>query len=429
MSHRICLAVLVLITGAGLPAVLADNIVPLEASSEPVHVRVLFEEQPHRQAVVAWTTTRKGGKHRLHIDTQPRDGKVDAYARTIASSHDAPFTLGDDERGMAAWSHNVFLDNLKPGTTYYLVVESDGEVSPEYHFITAREDDQPIRLLFGGDSRTPRPNPADPNNDRRRIMARMGALLEQYPDIVAFAHGGDYTNRAVWSQLYHWLNDYTQMTTTKDNRLLPIIPTRGNHDLDVGFEELFWWPNRPNDYYYTTHLSGNIALITLNTEISRRGDQRTWLRQQLESLRPENRWLVVQYHRPAWPSVRAFSSGEGQRRAWVPLFEEWHVDLVCESHDHAMKRTVPIRNDAIDMEKGIIYIGDGGLGVPQRTPDPDRWYLKEPGLTRVTHHVHLFTFTDEQMHVQAFNIEGETVDDFTLTQDKRDHLLAPAGVQ
>jgi hypothetical protein len=97
----------------------------------------------------------------------------------------------------------------------------------------------------------------------------MAALLEEHPHIIALAHTADYTNRAYWSELYYWLNDHFETTTTSSGRLLPIIPARGNHDLDVGFEEKFWWPDRENDYYFTTHLSSQVALITLNSTISR----------------------------------------------------------------------------------------------------------------------------------------------------------------
>ena len=397
----------------------AETIRELEPSSEPIHVRVLFKDRPAHEAVVAWTTTTPGEAHHIYVDTEPREGELDAYAQRLPSIHSQAYSLRSDEEqaGMHAWTHNVFLGELEPATRYYLTVVSDGEASEEYYFKTAPNDDRPVRLVAVGDSRTPAAGRTHPDNERRQVNALMARLMEEHPDIIALAHGADYTNRAYWSQLYWWLKDHAEATTTSDNRLLPIIPSRGNHDLDVGFEEKFWWPDRQNDYYYTTHLNTEAALITLNTEISRGGDQRDWLEAQLTELRPEKRWLLAMYHRPAYPSVRDYGSGSAQRRAWVPLFEEHGLDAAYESHDHALKRSYPIFDGQVDHRRGIVYFGDGGAGVPQRHPDPSRWYLEVTGRH---HHTHLISFHRDRLHIQAINIDEEIVDDFTLS---------PRGVQ
>ncbi len=387
-------------------------------STEPIHVRVLFENKPSRQAVVSWTTNAEGQKHRLYVDTQSRDGELSAYAKELPSIHSAPYTIRRGEDIVHSWGHNVLLDNLEPATAYYLVVASGDNVSREYHFITAPEDDREIRLVAVGDSRVGSSRTKDDNN-RRKVNAVMRELFEKHDDIVAMLHGADYTNRAHWNELYYWLKDHSEVTTTEAGRLLPIIPARGNHDTDIGFEEIFWWPERATSYYYTTHLSGDVAVITLNTEISLGGDQREWLEQQLKTLRPANRWLIAQYHRPSYPSVRSYNDGEGRRRAWVPLFEKHNLDLAYEGHDHALKRTVPIRDGKHDPERGITYIGDGGGGVSPRKPDPTRWYLQSPGLAISAHHTHLFTFKKDELHIQAIGLDREVLDEFTLTRDNR----------
>ena len=396
----------------------ADTIRELEPSTEPIHVRVLFETNPANEAVVAWTTTAEGVSHELFVCTEPRNGNLEAYSVRLPSAHSQPYSLRDDEEagGMHSWTHNVFLGDLEPATRYYLTAVSDGKASQEFHFFTAPVDAQEVRLLLVGDSRVGGSR-TSPDNNRRKVNALMRKLFEEHPNIVAMAHGADYTNRAYWSELYYWLSDHSEVTTTGDGRLLPIIPARGNHDLDIGFEEMFWWPERENEFYYTTHLSSSVAFITLNTEISRGGDQRAWLENELRELRPRVRWLTGQYHRPAWPSVRDFGSGSSQREAWVPLFEKYQVDLVYENHDHALKRTHPIYNNEINEERGIIYVGDGGGGVSQRQPDPDRWYLQVTGRH---HHAHMFIFRPDQLEMVAINIDDEVIDELTLTHDRRE---------
>jgi len=423
LSGLACLACLASLAIALAAPAHGETIIKLEPSSEPIHVRVQFESNPQNEAVVSWTTTAEGQDHKLYVDTTSRGGGDNAaqlarYKLSIPSTHSQPYTLRDDEQaaGMVAHTHNVFLGNLEPATVYYIVAVSDGKASDEFHFVTAPENDEWVQLLMVGDSRTPRPSRTHEDNDRRKVNALMARLLEKNPRIIAMAHGADYEDRAFWSQLYWWLKDHSEMTTTKNGRLLPIIPSRGNHDMDIGFEEMFWWPDRQNNYYYTTHLNSEAALITLNTMISRGGDQRNFLEAQLKELRPTKRWLLTMYHHPAYPSVRDFGDGSSQRSSWVPLFEQYQIDASFESHDHAMKRTFPIYDGEVNEERGIIYFGDGGAGVPPRNPDIDRWYIEKVSRD---HHVHLLTFKNDAMELKAINIDDEIIDDFTFTQDRR----------
>jgi len=387
------------------------------------HQRVLWMENPAEEAVISWTTRSPGETHKVYYDTVSRDGVPGDYAYSENSFKDGKFTMIDEDIKWTepGYYHHVYLDNLKPDTQYYFVIASDEDISREYHFITAPDRDESFAILFGGDSRIRGRDPYD-HTDRQKMNLRMRTLFEANPHILALVHGGDYCQRAEWRYLDPWLSDH-ELVITEEGRMLPIIPARGNHDIQIGFEEKFSWPNYEGDYYYTTRLSPEVALVTLNTEISLGGNQRKWLRNELASLRPDNRWLFVQYHRPSHPSVRSMQDGASRRKNWVPAFEQYNVDLVCESHDHALKRTAPLRNGKIDKQNGIIYIGDGGLGVPQRSPDPTRWWFGDHGFTKSVHHVHLIEFSDDTMRVRAFGMDGELLDDFYLYP--RDSGLQP----
>lgn len=396
-----------------LELTLFENLEARPATTAPRHVRVLWLEDPTSQAVVSWTTDLPVENSRLHYDTEPRRGRLDRYRHTADLAHTGPITLtrADLRHGMApATFAHVHLTGLTPDTTYYFTVESGEERSPEFHFRTAPAVDQPTKILFGGDSRI---NGHEPyfHHDRRSMNRRMAALTEEHPDILAFLHGGDFAQLAQWRFLDAWLTDH-ELTRTQDGRIIPLIPVRGNHDRDIGFEEIFWWPQETPDYYYSLQLTPRIGVVVLNTEMSLGGRQRQWLADTLATLRPTNRWLLTAYHRPSWPSVRGFEDGANRRRFWVPLFEEFGVDLSLESHDHAMKRTVPIR-DAAEHPEGVVYIGDGGLGVPQRQPDTTRWYLQGEGLARPVHHVHILEFHPDHLRGIAFDMGGTIIDDFS----------------
>ena len=153
-------------------------------------------------------------------------------------------------------------------------------------------------------------------------------------------------------------------------------------------------------------ISPKVALVTLNSEISAGGDQRAWLAKTLFDLRPKVRWLLAEYHRPAWPAVKGPGS---PKKFWVPLFEKFNLDLVVESDGHVIKRTVPIRDDK-KVEGGIVYVGEGGLGVPQRRPKSDRWYLQKPGMSGVGHHVMRVTFGKKKMDYEVILLDRKQAD-------------------
>ena len=308
------------------------------------------------------------------------------------------------------------LTGLSPSTQYYFTVVSDGEMTEELHFITAPVDDRPFKLLYGGDSRS------DPD-DRRAMNDRMRELLEADPAIIALAHGGDFiADGDDWGQWSSWLDDH-ELTTTGDGRVLPIIPARGNHEDDGEmFNAVFNWPGGLADDYYTSLLGANLSYITLDSNSSQGGDQRDWLRTELENAQ-SGRWIMANYHRPAYPAVK---SPGGALEHWVPLFEEFNVDIVCESDGHVLKRTVPIRDGEFD-ETGVVYIGEGGLGVSQRRPSSE-WYLESPGMAESAHHVQVLHVTPDAIEYEAVLMDGTVADTFSR-QPRRRGMAVPPGVQ
>jgi hypothetical protein len=54
-------------------------------------------------------------------------------------------------------------------------------------------------------------------------------------------------------------------------------------------------------------------------------------------------FIVVFFHHCAYSTTSAHASEGGVRAAWVPLFDEFRVDLVVNGHNHIFERTDPIR--------------------------------------------------------------------------------------
>lgn len=416
LSHVLTALIATGVTSFGFTSVFAleGETSPPEVKRETLHHRVLWTIDPQTEAILSWSTAELGTEHRVYYDTVSHDGVFENYANKETSFKDGQFTMipEDAQYVRPGFYHHSHLKGLEPDTTYYVVYASGDMISREFHFRTAPVDDKDFSLLFGGDSRIGGKEPYV-HNDRQKMNERLSTLFEANSDIYALVHGGDYCMLSEWRYIEPWLTDH-ELTTTSKGRLLPITPARGNHDRGIVFEEKFPAPRIDSNYYYETKISNRLSLITLNTEISLAGDQKEWLGKTFGAARPEHVWILASYHSPAYSSVRSMQDGASRRDNWVPLFEQYNVDLVLESHDHALKRTLPIRSGAPDLETGITYIGDGGLGVPQRNPDPNRWWLASPGFAKSAHHCHLLRFHEDKLHVTAYGMEGDVLDDFTL---------------
>jgi hypothetical protein len=376
-----------------LPAVcLADAAVE---GTNPAQWRLIWKSDPSTEATLSWSTAKPGEKHRVYVK-----GESDEMHRMVEAHRNGRYT--DDGEGIELYYHHVKLTELQPATRYRVVIESDEARSPEMYFLTAPDRDVPMSLIFGGDSRSDQ-------QARRQVNQLMARLMDQRPVILGVAHGGDYiVDGRKLSQWSDWMSDH-ELTVGRDSRLLPIIPTRGNHDGGPLFNEIFDFP--PDDKnYFALNLGPEIRLITLNTETSTGGDQAQWLESELQESRPENRWLLAQYHRPAYPAVKEPGTA---LQHWVPLFEEYNLDMACEADGHNIKRTPPIRDNKVD-PTGVTYIGEGGFGVKQRSPDMSRWFLQPPGKAGQGHHVQLLDFHPDRLEYRVILLSGRVFDEHVL---------------
>jgi hypothetical protein len=142
------------------------------------------------------------------------------------------------------------------------------------------------------------------------------------------------------------------------------------------------------------------------------GQQTDWLRETLLQ-RKAVPHKFISYHVPAYPSVRSFNEkiSPSIRRYWVPLFEKFGIVAAFEHHDHAYKRTYPLKNHKID-PTGVIYLGDGGWGVqkPRARPASDfRWYLAKSAPKR--NFIVVTISPDETRHFLAVDDNGDIIDE------------------
>ncbi len=373
------------------------------------HIRVVWHQNPASTAHIVWTTDKIKCKSKIYFDTESRNGKIEKYSYQEKAKTRPYF-------GTLDFRHSSTITNLRPNTKYYFMVKAGDLISKEYYFITAPSNNESFKLLFGGDSRSNRLR-------RKKIHKFVGKLFEANPSIYAFVHGGDYISQGLsWKLWKEWLTDW-QLTRSSDNRILPIIPSRGNHEqFSPLFNDVFASPGGRGIFtnFYKTKFP-NLSIINLNSNISYAGPQKKWLASALNESAQDSTFIVANYHRPAWPAVK---KPGGALKHWVPLFDDYQIDLAFESDGHALKRTVPIYKNKLDYNKGVTYVGEGGMGVKLRFPQRrNEWYLQSPGYATSKFHIMMLDVSSNEMLLTVNLPSGIIFDQIKFNKRNRKKLI------
>lgn len=308
--------------------------------------------------------------------------------------------------------HSVSLSHLEPDARYFFQFEQKG---PRYYFRTLPGDlrERPIRFVVGGDLFYNYKNFTEMN----RQIAQVEADFLVLGGDLAYAQSPKtfFKNpRAILKRWSHFFKLMKEATIKADGRVVPIVPIIGNHDLSQSEKEkkersffASFFPEMEMSYRFLD-LSSLATLLLLDTGHLEpiAGRQTRWLDETLK-LHEEFKYKIPIYHVAAYPSYYSYENNwaEKIRKNWVPLFEKHQVKVAFEHHNHGYKKTVPLKEGQLD-SSGIVYLGDGSWGVPQREIHK-RWYLED---VRQINHYWLVTLDQEGCLVQSFDHRGNLID-------------------
>ena len=318
--------------------------------------------------------------------------------------------------------HAVELTNLAPDTLYRFRFPNQTQ---EYRFKTMPSHlDNPIRFVVGGDmyhegtdllqaanQRAAKTNPrfGIAGGDLAYASQRLVDAPEDYERWIEF--------------LVRWSEDMV----TPDGLMIPMLPLLGNHDVNGRygkpenakfFYTLFTMPGPQG--YNVLDFGDYMTFVMLDTAHTHpiEGAQTEWLHKTLQQHQGFLHSFAA-YHVPAYPSVRNFNGKLNPtiRANWVPLFEQYGVNMAFEHHEHAYKRTYPIKEGKIDPD-GIVYIGDGAWGATPRIPHTpeERWYLAK---TQAAQHFLVVDITKDVRRVTAIDVpSGKAIDQYSQVVSK-----------
>jgi len=355
-----------------------------DASSTTIPRQVVLTWQGSTQTTmtITWRTDEQLPNPKVLYTSNP-NADIDDYEEAFGSS--------ETFEGTTAWINSVELTDLTPGTEYYVVIPH--QIHEErFKFRTAPEDPEEVVFIAVSDFHL-----TGTSSGRSRRRTVMKAIADENPDFVIMVgdlwYHNENDNDDVNASVDGFFDDLHEALITSDGRRIPVLPVEGNHDGIESFVSAGTIPAKENApfYYNRFKLPGeegcyvlqygpDLTLIGLNSghSIDNEGHHTEWLEQTLQQYQ-SSEWIIPFHHVGPYPCYRSVNDTYSTkvRTNWVPLYEQYGVDLVISGHDHAYKRTYPIRNNQIDYENGIVYIGDGGSVSGLREPYLDRWYIFE----------------------------------------------------
>ena len=197
----------------------------------------------------------------------------------------------------------------------------------------------------------------------------------------------------------------------------PVFPTLGNHDYRTQrgqpYLDVFHLPhnNPANTERYYSFDWGNAHFTALDFNTGPDPDQIAWLKEDLAAT--DKPWKFVFYHQAMYSSgPHGYESWVGAKRQLLaPIFEQNHVDVVFNGHDHDYERTRLIN--------GVLYIVSGGGGGPLYPTVPQSF----SAYAESTYHTVFVTVDGCTLTLQAIEPDGTVFDSTTLTKT----CLAPAA--
>ncbi len=373
----------------------------------PEQVHLTWGGDPTSSVVVSWASLGRAVRPRLLLNVDNgRTRALPAVQRTYT----------DGINGETVFTYHSFVAGLEPGSQHSYVVTADNDANAgtpfSGSFETAPQGRAPFRFTSFGDLATP-------NTEWVLSYGQSAYAVDAVESFKPLFHllNGDlcYANLNPTSQPEVWRDFGNNNQRSAANR--PWMPCTGNHEIEfnngpqglTSYLTRYMLPyNGSGSFYghwYTFRVGGALfisldaddviyqdgaafvagpsalapAAATGNQPIQpgtsfyvrgySGGLQTAWLRQVLSRARHDETidWIVVQMHQDALTSsITGNGSDLGIREAWLPLFDQYEVDLVVCGHDHDYERSFPVRG--YDSNVGVEAAT--GQTVDTRRPRP-----------------------------------------------------------
>ena len=359
-------------------------------------------------------------------------------------------SITQDLAEAAATLYRATLPPMAPDTTFhYRVVDGAGVPSQDFTARTLPGPSSSLRFIAYADQGTLEDGDLGPPRNRPMEIVN----LSEGEDVDMFVVAGDtaYSEEGGLRWWNQWFDIIEPIAATR-----PYFATPGNHDRDfvVGYDHWYKRFTLPRDEQNYGVDAGPVHFLFLNSNeaciegetaesVQRVNPQCTitstsgapventeitdFIRADLADARARGvPWIVAVFHHPPYADGGYNETNAGpaymwwMRDHWLPLFEEYGVDLVITGHDHSYARSWPMLDNRttttsgtkFNEGNGIVYVVTGGGGRPlyyltEGTP----WWLAK---SIQAHHVTLVDASATKMKVAVKDHSGVVLDAFEL---------------
>ena len=384
---------------------------PPQQNNIPERIILNLTETPSTSQAVTWRTNADVFKAQAQIARANEYTDLSNEARTVfATTEEVKL---DDKRRVN--HHSVIFDSLTPNTLYAYRVGGAKDWSEWNQFKTATEVFEPFKFIYLG----------DPQNNIKSMCSRIfREAYKKAPDAGFWLLTGDIVNNGYddeqWAELYYALGWIPGIT--------PMILLPGNHgyrkvsidDKEIRKLNPLWRPqftlpeNGPNGLeetaYFIDYQGVRFVMLNGNEKLE---EQAKWLDSILN--RNPQRWTIVAIHQPFYSTGRKRDNPH-LRKLFLPVFEEYSVDLVLQGHDHTYGRTHKLREGmkVADDAEGTVYVvsvsGTKVYPINQRYED----LMAKMGAGRQLFQV--ISVDNDYLLYESFNAMGELYDSFELNK-------------
>jgi len=335
------------------------------------------------------------------------------------------------DAGVVANYHSVTFEGLEPNTLYGYRVGDGNHWSEWIQFQTASETNDKFSFLYVGDA-------------QNYILELWSRLIRQgfqkAPNARFIVHAGDLVSDAHSEvQWEEWFEAGSFI-----HGMIAGFPTPGNHEYEPLYEgqddslevlSVQWRPqftlpeNGPEGIDALTETTyymdfQGVRMISLNSSEYRK-EQVVWLKKILAN-NPSD-WTIVTFHHPLYSASEGRSNTEW-RELLKPIFDEYHVDLVLQGHDHsyARGRVAPKEYNLTSGinkrdQTGTMYVVSvsGGKMYRLNKEGWQQWGSEKDRDAENTQLVQVITVDHDTIHYQSYTATGDLYDAFDLIKNRK----------
>jgi acid phosphatase type 7 len=359
-----------------------------------VHLGIMGD--PRSSVVVQWRT-----KDETTRATTIRFAQGDKLASAELTEQRTGIEFGYISAGTVYRMHQAHLCGLVPGTKYSYQVGGvkDGVeyFSPVYTFRTApdltAQPDVEVALAFVGDSR-------GGYDVWQQLVAQ---IAQRMPDLVLFS--GDAVTFGI-SQ-FEWEDFFARAEPLFAT--VPVIAANGNHEGNaINYYAQMAMPGDQQNYgldYGHAHIT--VGNDTPEEAGALTGAFRAALAADFEASK-NARWKLFMHHQPMFSASTRHGPSETLQAAWLPLVDQYHLDLVLNGHDHDYEITHPLIGGVQSTSSdATVFVVAGGAGAELYPNGKQAWTrYSESSYTAAIIHV-----SKQTLSMVPFHHDGTALSD------------------